>query len=199
MAARPRAARDDVLSSRPFTVLVLAATMSAAGCHGMILSSVQRERLREAQAFADRTTAAYQVAAVNVVPSIRLRTIYDPSDRSISVDPRSLDDRDWLLSLAHELGHVTLAHRHERIRDVTELRHMELDANARAIEILVRVRGWSEDDAVRRLAGYFVAANDKIRSGTRRLASGHLPPCHELDDLLERFPAVRDAPACPRR
>ena len=190
--------RPWVFLACPFSASVLVLAVSTSGCSPILLSPLQRQRLEAAQAFANRTTAAYHVALVRVRPSVGLRTIYHAEDRSISLDTRELDGPAWPVSLAHELGHVTLAPRGDEIRNRRDLHRIELEANARAIEILVRVLGWPERDAVRRFAAYLVDANDKIRSGARRLARGHLAPCDELDDLLNRFPGTRDVPTCRR-
>lgn len=178
------------------SVLVLIAAGS--GCAPVVLTQLQRERFQEAQALADRTTTVYRVPPVRVTRSFWLRTVYQAHASAIAVDPRVFDGGDWPLIMAHELGHVTLGHREQESRDRQMVQQMELDANSRAIEILVRVLGWSEQEAVRRFAGYLVDANDRIRAGTRRLSRAHLSPCNELDDLLKRFPSVSDVPMCRR-
>jgi hypothetical protein len=66
----------------------------------------------------------------------------------------------------------------------------ELDANAKAVEILTRVKGWPEATSLRVVA-------DKLRSTIRAqqrgapVGLGHLPACEELRDLLARFPQHR--------
>lgn len=69
----------------------------------------------------------------------------------------------------------------------------ELDANAKAVEILVRAQGLSESDAVG------IAANELRRSQDAQargapLTPGHLPASAELADLLARFSAAATLP-----
>lgn len=106
--------------------------------------------------------------------------------------------RDALV--AHELGHFLLGH--EAVRALygqletprtlqewaTAQARREMDANAKAVEILVRVRGLSEGTAVRHMLTLLRGAALVQRRGARPLV-GHAPACDEMRDLLARFPA----------
>jgi hypothetical protein len=99
--------------------------------------------------------------------------------------------------IAHELGHAVLGHGHQptgftdRAATLGEWARLamprELEANARSVEILTRVKGWPEATSLRIVA-------EKLRSVVRAqqrgvpVSLGHLPACEELRDLLARFP-----------
>jgi len=172
----------------------------------------QGAKLREAQEIADRTTAAYGVPRVKVytTPLFGAVGVYRDREGWIMLRPDILDDIDFLSTIAHELGHVTLGHKvlGGDICDPARanaqglwkcvpirspqgkawLQKMELDANARAIEIMVRVMGMTQAAALRRFAALLV------RNANLRPRGGHLGGCRELDDLLSRFPPVTEFP-----
>ena len=72
----------------------------------------------------------------------------------------------------------------------------ELDANAKAVEILARVNGWPEVVALQVMAAYLAAAYAAQRRG-QQIPVGHPSACEELRDLLHRFsgPEVPGVPA----
>jgi hypothetical protein len=63
---------------------------------------------------------------------------------------------------------------------------MEKDANAKAVEILVRVREYPEPMALRLVYRHLESSH---RDGVELL--GHATPCEEIGDLLRRFPQHR--------
>ncbi len=63
----------------------------------------------------------------------------------------------------------------------------ELDANAKAVEIMVRVKGMSQPQAVRTIV-VFLRSVQNAQSRGQPNASGHRPPVEEIADLLARFP-----------
>jgi hypothetical protein len=169
-------------------------------------------KLREAQEIANRATDLYGVPRVKVYTFWRLRIggVYQDRSDWIIFHPEVLDDVDFPSLLAHELGHTTL--RHKMLgSDICDpggppaeglwkcwpvrtpegmrwLQQAELDANARAIEIMVRVMGMTQDAALRRFAALLVRFADA--PPTR----GHLGGCREVEDLLARFPTVAEFP-----
>ena len=125
--------------------------------------------------------------------------MYNPAAGKIYVNPGLLTVpyRDLLLS-------VTLAHhllrRPSTAGSLAELereqRQQRLDANAKAVEVLVRARGLTEQAAFTQLAGYLAAAPPAPPTPGRPPAVG---PCEQLRDLQARFPRYRDpipAPFC---
>jgi hypothetical protein len=133
-----------------------------------------------------------QMAGVGVVYNLAAGKLY--------VNPSLLTApyRDLLLS-------ITLAH-HVLRRPSTagslaelerEQRQQRLDANAKAVEVLTRARGMSEQVAFTQLAG-FLAATQRTPPTPGR-APG-VPPCEQLRDLVARFPQYQSAvsaPDCP--
>lgn len=89
--------------------------------------------------------------------------------------------------LAHEIAHATLSHS-GGVRDQAESRSRELDANARAVEILVRVDGLAERDAATKVGAMIAAISQTQKGAARPLPIGHLHPCDELRDLERRYP-----------
>jgi len=95
--------------------------------------------------------------------------------------------------MAHELGHYVLGHDSVIRRAASQAEYprfqewRELDANAKAVEILVRVQGLSEPEAVKMIADVLRRAADAELRGAPP-TPGHLPPGTELADLLARFP-----------
>ena len=66
----------------------------------------------------------------------------------------------------------------------------ELDANAKAVEILVRVKGLSERQALTTMVVYLRARPGVPGQGNPN-AAGHLPPAEEIADLLRALPGRR--------
>jgi hypothetical protein len=122
--------------------------------------------------------------------------VYSPAAGKLWVSPSFLTSphRDLILG-------ITLAH-HVLRRPSTagtladlerEQRQQRLDANAKAVEVLARTRGLSEQAAFSQLVGYL--------SGALRAQSTARPPtvgaCEQLRDLQARFPQYRDAVPAP--
>lgn len=88
--------------------------------------------------------------------------------------------------VAHELAHYILGHEYGTLR-MEESYRREMEANALAVEIFVRVKGWREEQAIRAVYGHLLAAHRGVLRGVP-VTRGHLPPCQEAADLLGRFP-----------
>ena len=86
--------------------------------------------------------------------------------------------------MAHELAHYILGHDMPvagasmgEFQRAQELR--ELDANAKAVEILMRVKGMTEREAVQMIVAHLTGAQRaEDRGGTR--ARGHRAPTEEI-------------------
>jgi hypothetical protein len=106
--------------------------------------------------------------------------------------PGSIDGFTLLQILGHWLlNHDTaLSRTFERPMTLGEWSRMveplEKDANAKAVEVLVRVRGYPEATALRLVYVHLEAAH---RRGMALL--GHASACEEIRDLLGRFPQHR--------
>lgn len=174
-------------------IIPLLIALVVSGC--VSLTSQQQSKVEELQRFADRTTAIYGLPRVRISiqpeSTLNIGAVYRQGN--ILVNVRILDSPNLTKMIAHELGHylqgpapiaTTIAEwqRHQEQR--------ELDANAKAVEILVRAHGMTERQAV----GVVVEALRRAQQAFERgapLTPGHLPPAAEIADLLERFPASR--------
>jgi len=81
---------------------------------------------------------------------------------------------------------TTLAERErERIQ-------LALDSNARSVDILVQVKGMSEEAAVEQIYAWLLAIHRAALAAARPPPPGSLSACDEIKDLLRRFPKVRE-------
>jgi hypothetical protein len=69
-----------------------------------------------------------------------------------------------------------------------EYQRRELDANAKGVEILIRVAGLSETRALRTMWEYLAGVQWTLDRYPRMDLRGHKSPCEEMADLLTRFP-----------
>ena len=179
----------------PCIALVLALLLVATGC--ATLTPSQEKSLTEVHALAKETASAYGRAPTHVLVS------HDPNAPpgsyttgffSVSALTLTSPFRDAIV--AHELAHYVLGHeaplrgatQGERDRDY---QRRELDANAKAVEILTRVAGMSEMRALRTMYQYLAGIEWALERYPRLDLRGHKPPCEEIADLLGRFPGQR--------
>jgi hypothetical protein len=101
-------------------------------------------------------------------------------------------NRDLVIAkaIAYEMLRVpskatTLAER-ERERGA-----LTLDSNARAVDVLVQVKGVSEEAAVGEMYAWLLAIHRGAGIAGRPRPAGAVTPCDQIADLLERYPAVK--------
>jgi hypothetical protein len=142
-------------------------------------------------------TPASWVGAKDLSQMAGVGLVYNLAAGKIYVSPSLLTApyRDLLLS-------VTLAH-HVLRRPTTagslaeleqEQRQQRLDANAKAVEVLVRARGLSEQAAFTQLASFLAASPPAPPTPGRAPTVG---ACEQLRDLQARYPQYRDPIAAP--
>jgi hypothetical protein len=96
--------------------------------------------------------------------------------------------------VAHELAHYILGHEPRRLSNLTRqewqstVELWELDANAKAVEILTRAKPMSEELALSLFYDHMISAHRGVVAGRSVVPFGHRPPCEEIADLLGRFP-----------
>jgi hypothetical protein len=73
-----------------------------------------------------------------------------------------------------------------------ERARQRLDANARAVDILVQVRGLSEETALEQMYVWLLAIHRTALASARQAPAGVAPTCEAIGDLLGRFPAFRE-------
>jgi hypothetical protein len=75
----------------------------------------------------------------------------------------------------------------ERERERAQL---DLDSNARTVDILVQVKGLSEDAAVEQMYAWLLAIHRTAGAGSRPPRPGSITVCDEIADLLRRYPGL---------
>jgi hypothetical protein len=165
------------------------------GC--VTLTPMQRDRLAEVQAFADATSVHYKMFRVGVVVeadnNLGIGARYRLAHLYLNV--RMLGSPNLTAVVAHELAHYLLVHDLPPVGTSTAeflraQQRRELDANAKAVEILMQVQGMTEREAVQTMVKYLTAAQHAEDRGGAR-ASGHPPMTAEIAELLDLFPNSR--------
>ncbi len=118
---------------------------------------------------------------------------YSPAGRLISVDPGVLgfSHRDALMAtvlasiILHSPSKATTLADYER-----ERRQAIMESNAKAVEILVRVKGVQQPEAVHAIYTRLLRLHETPNRG--RGSAGELAPCDQIRDLLARFPEHRE-------
>jgi hypothetical protein len=173
----------------------LAAALVPAGC--VSLTPAQEQAVAEVRAMADDTARAYGVSRIAVLVGSNIEGVGGSYRRglfTISTPMLRSGHRDSVV--AHELAHYLLGHDRPLSGALAldwqrEQERRELDANAKAVEILVRVRGFREEQALSLIYDHLLAFNRLVVAARTVIPWGHRPPCEEIADLLERFPAHR--------
>jgi IrrE N-terminal-like domain len=185
----------------------LIVALGAAGC--VSLTPAQEQAVAEVRAMADDAARIYGVSRISVMVGSNMEGVGGSYRRGLfTLSTPMLRSRHRDSIVAHELAHYLLGH--DRVLQGTlaldlqreqELR--ELDANAKAVEILVRVRGYAEEQALSLLYDHLLAFNRLVADRRTVIPWGHRAPCEEMTDLLQRFPAHRawtdDLPCGPSR
>jgi hypothetical protein len=173
--------------------------VAVAGCATArpVLTADQQQGLAWAIEFADATSRLYGTGRIPVVAGQTPGFGALWRNGTVHVVPGALtaDWRDALL--AHELGHAVLGHGTGASpgsfdgapsgRGDRRMVPKELDANAKAVEILTRVKGWSERRSLRAVYWWLLGQHREEQAG-RPVPPGHLPACEEIQNLLGRFP-----------
>lgn len=178
--------------SRGAALVALGVAGALAGC--VTLTPQQQEILDDVRRFADATAAAYNLPRirVNVEGGTNLGIGGRYRQGNFYINVGMLSSRNLNSLVAHELAHYVLGHdmpvagsSMAEFQLAQELR--ELDANAKAVEILIRVRGMSEKDAVATVVTHLRGAQRVVESGGP-ITPGHRTPAAEIADLLARYP-----------
>jgi hypothetical protein len=67
-----------------------------------------------------------------------------------------------------------------------------LDGNAKAVDILVRIKGMSEEAALDQMYAWLLGMHRAALASGRPPKPGSPPPCEAIGDLLRRYPGARD-------
>ncbi len=171
--------------------LVTAAAL-AGGC--VTLTPAQERSLDEVRGFAEATARQYGLPPIHVLVSHNPESPVGTYRRGyFAVNPLVLRSEFRDAIVAHELAHYVLGHDApltgatpaSRLR---EREQRELDANAKSVEILARVKQLPEDQALRLAYDYLLNVHRRLQRSAGEDLLGHRPPCDEIADLLGRFP-----------
>jgi hypothetical protein len=173
----------------------LVAALPAAGC--VSLTPAQEQAATEVRTMADDTTRAYGVSRIAVLVGSNIEGVGGTYRRGMfTLSTPMLRSRHRDSIVAHELAHYLLDHDRPLQSTLSldaqreqELR--ELDANAKAVEILVRVRRFREEQALSLIYDHLLAFDRLVAERRTVIPWGHRAPCEEIADLLGRFPGHR--------
>src|SRR5262249_9700598 len=166
----------------------LIAALAAAGC--VTLTPAQEQATADVRAMADEIARVYGVSRISVLVGSNVEGVGGSYGRGLfTLSTPMLQSRHRDSIGAHELAHYLLGHDQPLrgtlalgLQREQELR--ELDANAKAVEILVRVRGMREEQALSLVYDHLLTF-DRLVAGSRTVIPwGHRPPCEEMTDLL---------------
>lgn len=170
----------------------LSVTALAIGCN--TLTPAQNRSLDEVRAFADDTVRVYGLHPIHVLVSHNPESPVGTYRRGFfAVNELVLRSEFRDAIVAHELAHYVLGHDAPLSAPTPEARlrereQRELDANATSVEILRRVRGVPEDQALRMAYSYLLNVHRRLQRSPGEDLLGHRPPCEEIADLLARYP-----------
>jgi hypothetical protein len=169
----------------------LAVALLAAGCAS--LTPAQQRGAEEVRALADATARAYRVPRIAVVVGPNVEGVggtYRQGLFTITTSMLTSRHRDSIV--AHELAHYLLGHDRPlagtlAIEWQREQELRELEANAKAVEILARVRRLPEEQAVSLVYDHLLSFHRLVEARRTVIPWGHRAPCVEMADLLGRF------------
>jgi uncharacterized protein DUF955 len=175
--------------------LALLAGLMTAGCASF--TPAQEHAAAEVRAMADDAARAYSVPRISVLVGGNVEGLGGTYRRGLlMVSTPMLGSRHRDSIVAHELAHYLLGHDRPLQGTLALDRHREqeareLDANAKAVEVLMRVRGLDEEQALRVVYDHLLTFHRLVTAKRTVIPWGHRPPCEEMRDLLQRFPTHR--------
>jgi hypothetical protein len=186
-------------------LLVLGLGLPTAGADEP-LSPAEAASLREIRDFVAAAARAYRMAApleISVAPWIgspalpqyaATPAVYTGGALYLNRRLLGHPSRDLVVakSLAYEMLRAPSAATSLADRE-RERRLRELDADALVVDILVRVKGWPESQALEATYGWLLAMHRVAAASGQPPRPGGVTPCEEIAALLRRFPAHRDA------
>jgi hypothetical protein len=157
------------------------------------LTSNQRAVAAAAQRLADRIAELYQVSPVNVLvgplASGQGATIRGNGVMTLSLEGLDFPELIRDAYLAHEMGHWILGHVTSLAVGVSEQQQREIDADVKAVEILMRSKGMSQTGAFAAVYAQQMASKQTLDEGKTVPLASHPDPCRKMSALLAAYPA----------
>lgn len=186
-----------LLRLRPGPRSTLVAIFLLAGCAANTgytpLTAEQRAVAAGAQRLADRIAELYQVAPVNVLvgPQAPGQAAFIRGNGVMILSPSILDYPEAIRDayLAHEMGHWILGHLVSPTAVVSEQQQREIDADIKAVEILMRSKGLPEARAFAAVYTKQMATKQALDQGKTVPVASHPDPCRKMAALLAAYPA----------
>jgi hypothetical protein len=169
------------------------------------LSAVEEASLQEVRDFASLTAERYRMVApleISVAswvgnPSLpqyaSSPAVYTGGQLYVSRRLLTAANRDLVIAtaLAYEMlrGPGKAASVAERERERVQMR---LDANARAVDILIRVKEIPEREALDQMYAWLLGIHRAALASGRPPEPGNFRPCDAIADLLRRYPEAKE-------
>jgi hypothetical protein len=170
----------------------LAVALLASGC--VSLTPSQQRSTDEVRALADAAARVYRVPRISVLVGDNVEGVGGTYRRGLfTITTSMLNSRHRDSIVAHELAHYLLDHDRPlrgtlAVEWQREQELRELEANAKAVEILTRVRRLPEEQALSLVYDHLLSFSRVVAERRTVIPWGHRAPCEEIADLLGRFP-----------
>lgn len=170
---------------------VLICALLAAGC--VSLTPQQEAARADTRAFLERAARVYHVRAPALVVGDQTADLAASYRNGvILVGTSLLSSRARDAVLAHEFAHYLLGHEAplravDRVGQGNEQYQRELAANVKSVEVLARMNGGDEGQALRVVYSKFLWQRRGEQAG-RPIPWGHRSACQEAADVVAAFP-----------
>jgi hypothetical protein len=176
---------------------LLVTTLLLAGCPASTayaqLTPDQRAVAAAAQRLADRIAELYQVSPVNVLvgPLAPGQGALIDGNGVMTLSQEGLDFPELIRDayLAHEMGHWILGHVASPAVTVSEQQQREIDADVKAVEILMRSKSMPQTGAFAAVYAQQMASKQTLDEGKTVPLASHPDPCRKMAALLAAYPA----------
>jgi hypothetical protein len=174
-------------------VAVVLLTGCAASTTSAPLTTNQRAIAAAAQRLADRIAEVYRVSPVNVLlgPLAPGQGALIHRNGIMTLSPEILDFPEPIRDayLAHEMGHWILGHVTDPAVAVSEQQQREIDADIKAVEILMRSKSMPATRAFAAVYAQQMASKQTLDEGKTVPLASHPDPCRKMAALLAAYPA----------
>jgi hypothetical protein len=151
------------------------------------------QRAIAAQRLADQIAELYRVSPVKVVvePLAAGQGALIRGNGVMTLSPETLGFPEQIRDayLAHEMAHWILGHVAGPSVTVSEQQQREIDADVRAVEILMRSKSLTQTQAFAAVYAQQMASKQTLDEGKTVPLASHPDPCRKMSALLVAYPA----------